>query len=311
MKLNKSFGEVAGEAQFKVGDKIRFIKQPIWFSSSHKEAWVKNWGFHNGIILNVCFRYKDHFSIIGSAVMVAPGVALSAKHVFFDDISKIAANEIRILCTGLTPHGLQLWAVTRLKTLSSADLSILELTLISHVESNDTFYLPPISTSMPRVGDKLLILGFAADKTKYPIIQQEKGNSGFVAQGDIRASFGSVSELFLNGRDKHLLPGPCIQIDCFAKSGISGGGVFNHEGSLIGVLSSSFDEEGPAFLSSIIPALTRQIVEGWPGKISESKNGLIGLYPDRCFIDNISCIKISNDNSGFSYSPWNLTSTSS
>jgi hypothetical protein len=309
MKLKQSYGKVAGEAQFKIGDKIKFAKQPIWFSSSHKEAWVANWEFHNGIILSICFRYKDHFSFIGSAVMVAPGVAISAKHVFFDDINEIASNEISVLCTGLTPLGLRLWELRHLKTLSSADLCILELKLISQVKPNDSFFLPPISTSLPRVGDKLLILGFAADKTKYPIIRK-KGNSGFAAKGDLRVSSGLVSAVFHHGRDLYLLPSLCFQIDCFAKSGISGGGVFNHEGSLIGVLSSSFDEEGPAFVSSIIPALSHQIVEGWPGKISESKNGLIGLYPDRCFIDDISCIIISDDNSEFSYTQWHLTPTS-
>ncbi len=310
MKLKQSFGRIAGQDDFTVGSKIRFLKQPIWLSTLHKEAWVAKWGFHNGIILSVYFRYKNHFSIMGSAVIVAPGVALSAKHIFFDDIDEIASNEISILCAGLTPLGLRLWGVKHIKTISSADLCVLELKLMSKVETNDSFFLPPISTSTPSVGDKLMIIGFVPDKTKYPI-NRNKRNSGFAAKGDLRASFGSVTEVFQRGRDQLMLPGPCIQIDCFAKSGVSGGGVFNHEGSLIGVLSSSFDEEGPAFVSSIIPALTRQIFEGWPGQVSKSQNGLIGLYPDRCFIDDISCIKISDDNSGFSYSPWNLSSTSS
>ena len=61
------------------------------------------------------------------------------------------------------------------------------------------------------------------------------------------------------------MPSPCVEVDMETLGGMSGGPVFNEEGHLVGVVSSSFDG-GPSYITLIWDAL-RLSVGGLPSEI--------------------------------------------
>ena len=78
-----------------------------------------------------------------------------------------------------------------------------------------------------------------------------------------------------------MLPSPCIEVNMETLGGMSGGPVFNEEGRLIGILSSSFDG-GPSYVTLIWDALRLSITnlpdEIWPDKYSGILEGIdLGL----------------------------------
>lgn len=80
-------------------------------------------------------------------------------------------------------------------------------------------------------------------------------------------STGVVSQVFPEGRDRVMLPGPVVIVDCASWGGMSGAPVFDEHGRLVGLLSCSFSqalETGPSAVSLVWPALAHRIVGGWP-----------------------------------------------
>lgn len=63
---------------------------------------------------------------------------------------------------------------------------------------------------------------------------------------------GKLIMEYPNGRDKSMLPNPCWQTDMHIHGGASGGPVFNSQGHVIGVNSTSLtDDTGCSFISTI------------------------------------------------------------
>lgn len=60
-----------------------------------------------------------------------------------------------------------------------------------------------------------------------------------------------VQEHFLQGRDRVMLPGPCLQTSIFVHGGASGGPVFNSRGLVIGVDSTGYEDEGLSFITPL------------------------------------------------------------
>ncbi len=100
-----------------------------------------------------------------------------------------------------------------------------------------------------------------------------------------------------------MLPWPSLQIDCPSWGGMSGGPVFDSEGKLLGLLSSSLDN-GPSFVSLLWPALTCPFEGGWPPESFEGKRTLLNI--DVCAIDNRSAVRVIKKNGGTAtaYETW-------
>ena len=65
---------------------------------------IYNMAHYDGVLLSVHFATNTWSTVEGSAVMVAPGVAIASAHVIEPLIPHIMASELVIYCTGLTPH---------------------------------------------------------------------------------------------------------------------------------------------------------------------------------------------------------------
>jgi hypothetical protein len=72
---------------------------------------IDNMAHYNGVLLSVHFATDTWSTVEGSAVMVAPGIALAAEHVIVPNLPEILTRKLNIFCTGLTPTGPRHWSV--------------------------------------------------------------------------------------------------------------------------------------------------------------------------------------------------------
>jgi hypothetical protein len=226
---------------------------------------VFNLAHYKGLLLSVHF-WTDHWSRVeGSAVLIAPGLAITAAHVIDDHFTDVMEGAKRMLCVGYTPDGPILWSVPGLARVENTELMILCLNLASSLPPSQTFHQAAVTTRLPGLGETVMIAGFRAsgenvswDEDQDFIVKDSHINYGM----DLRIGVGEVTQQFPTGRGS-ALPGPTVEVACSTPGGVSGGPAFDRSGRVFGVLSRSFNHEdgrGPSYVSMLVPALARQIV---------------------------------------------------
>src|SRR2546425_11567847 len=86
---------------------------------------ITNWDFFNGAVVAVHFGEMQGQRILGSGVLVAPGVVITARHVVEPEQDRLMAGEGGIICTGITSHGLMIWTCHQVTLVGNADISLL------------------------------------------------------------------------------------------------------------------------------------------------------------------------------------------
>ena len=289
------------------GSVLRFRPVPIWPAFQERTASLNNWDFFEGILLMVSFTDHAMHFIDGSAVLVAPGIALCATHVVEPRLPQLMAAEAHAMCKSITSSGLLLWNIRKVTLVPNSDFTILGLELASALPPNNEFRQAAITTRTPKAGEELLICGFRAQQAAFPISDRENIELG----GEVRLSKGTVSNLFVTGRDRCMLPWPTIEVACPAMGGMSGGPVFDSRGHLIGLLTSSLEtdnSDGVSYVSHIWPALTAQTEPVWPQGFFKCPACLLEMDPRICAIDKRDALKRTpyNNDSGYltEYRPW-------
>src|SRR5205823_2717409 len=123
--------------------------------------------FH-GVILAVVFTDSICDFVDGSAVLVAPGIALCAWHVVEPRISATMAGHVHLHCLGVTPSGSRLWHVRKVTHVPETDVAILGLSLASEISAGATLHQAYLTTRFPKVGERLTIYGFRAAAETFP-----------------------------------------------------------------------------------------------------------------------------------------------
>jgi len=211
-----------------------------------------------GVLLALSFRDKKGHHTTGSAAMVGPGIAICAAHVLQDKdyLEQITKGDATLVAQAPVLGGMLLWTVARVATVPDSDLAVLSMTLSSDFPADRRFAIASITTRMPAIGDELTLTGLSAIQRTTHI--SSKMNIE-VTPGCVK---GRVIDKFPDGRDRTMLPGPCLAVECEAQGGMSGGPVFDDRGYLVGVVSSSYEGSEISFVSHIWPALVR--AKAWP-----------------------------------------------
>lgn len=287
----------------------------INFSSLHykfdltaeRAIFVRDWDSMNGTLLAVVISTGTIDRIEGTAVVVAPGVALCAAHVVKPHWSDIGNSGKSMNCVGaIDEERLQLWTVRHITLVGSSDLAILEMELKSPFENGGTLSQVAMSTRLPAVDEKLSLVGLRASAEGFE--RQADGIRRFSLS--VIAAAGPVTAQYLNGRDRSMMPWPALEVDCPSWGGMSGGPVFDASGKLIGLLSSSFtatELEGPSYVSLVFPALVSRLKgTGWPAGVNAALKPLIEL--ELCDVDRRNALRIHEEfpdgSASYFYDPW-------
>ena len=204
-------------------------------------------------LVAVAYFDDDGPSFIGSGVMVAPGLLLTATHVL-DELR--ALGKYPIFLTFL-PTGARGWLAKESRNsmrkskyeegeANPSDLTLVSCTLNSDAVADYPLNLGTLKVGLPLVGERLWAFGF---------------RHGFVEDGvasvSPMVSSGLVTAAFPQGRGERM-PAPCIEVEMDTMGGMSGGPVVDSDGNVIGVVSSSIDG-GPSYVTLIWDALNYRI----------------------------------------------------
>ena len=258
-------------------DGLTFARVYVNLQTAPRSIDVTNWELFDGILLTVMISSKEEHLLLGSAIIVAPGVALTASHTFAGYEDKLKAGEMEASCFGITRHGGVNWKVEYITAVRDSDMSILGLRYMVALPPDRKFNLAYVTTRTPAMGERLVVAGFRASEKSFPADAARKNVN---VAGSLLICSGTVIGLHPKGRDRVLAPYPCVEIDCPMWGGMSGGPVFDMQGRLVGLNSRSWetpDEPSPMVASLMWPAMIQRFDGGWP--FSHSQKRLIETQP--------------------------------
>jgi Trypsin-like peptidase domain len=287
------------------GRRMEFSYKTVATMSTVPIGNMMEWHSFEGILLALMFKEEKVCKIEGSGVLVGPGIAIVAKHVLDPYFIKMGEGKSIPYCFGLTSNGMQIWKVNEIACVSHQnDLAILTMTYCAELPPANHFNLAKISTRLAKLGETLFFAGFRALGGAFEFGKEFSSP----LTGDVFLSTGIVTQQFPNGRGG-LLPGPCIEIDCPALGGMSGGPVFDADGLLVGILSTSYEGDGPSYATLIWPCLPTKFKGGWPNSLFAQTKSLLDLQKQNCcFIDKPEALDTSTLNADglgdYFYKPW-------
>ena len=118
-------------ASMGIGSTIKVEPVLVGYADAKTPAWLQDWTSFQGVLLSICVRDAVSNHICGSAVMVAPGIAIGARHVIDPALPALRKGEQAVYCFGLTPGSLRIWVLRKYTPVGDTDLAILGLELAS------------------------------------------------------------------------------------------------------------------------------------------------------------------------------------
>jgi hypothetical protein len=210
--------------------------------------------------------FGDKLLSIGSGIMIGPGLMLTATHVL-DEFPRAGSGPV--LLTLLPEGAARAWLPTATVTCSGksefmmhdrkvvSDLSVVSCSLNSDAHISHIVSFAPIELCLPLPGQRLWAVGFRQGKI-------EPG----AAPVTPLVSSGLVTACYPHGRGDRMRS-PCVEVAMEAQGGMSGGPVYNEDGFVVGIVSSSFDG-GPTYVTLVWDAL-RLSIDSLPAEIWGSR----------------------------------------
>jgi hypothetical protein len=226
----------------------------------------------------------------GSAVFIAPGVALTASHVlkaywkFFDTLGRwdedtsaeFALQALQYLPSRAEPI---VWHVVGAWHSGAIDIAVLQLEPEGDLPADYRWPYPTLNVWPPVVGTEAQALGFPVGDVAYSATAQ-----GWALAHAATGSVGKVTQCFPVRRDRTLLHYPSFEMDVETVDGMSGGGIFDRAGHLRGIICSGIDaaEAGPhvTYGSILWPSLGLPIHPTPHLGLSEGDTRLLNLARD-------------------------------
>ena len=244
-----------------VGASITF--SPISFGGSNandRPQSVYNWEFLKGAVLGVVLKSANSSTMIGTAVMIAPGIAITASHIFSDVLGDLPTGAVVPYCIGIRETTLEIWTVLKFSYDQGNDIAFLSVAASSKLPEDGQYYRMGLTTRAPKNGEKLHIVGFRSET----LVEEPQGHK---FAGHMFTSLGAVTAVYPCGRDRVLMPYPVIELNCGSLGGMSGGAAIDEHGFVMGIVSRGFetvDGDGPTYVSWIINAMGRVLEAPWP-----------------------------------------------
>jgi hypothetical protein len=209
---------------------------------------------------------------LGSAVLIAPRLALTARH-NLDEYSKdFDGRPLQDgVPLGFNIHAFQVfddgqihWDVVNTMNAIFADLTLLSLAPLRDEPRSEMRFVTPMDLVPPKLDDQVLVLGYHSGTAEMP---DEKT---LHLHSKAEMPHGPVREVFMEGRGGQLVH-PCFHVACLLEGGMSGCPAFNTSGRLCGVAyagaKASEGSEETAYFSLLWPAMGLSLgweYAGWP-----------------------------------------------
>jgi hypothetical protein len=217
---------------------------------------INDWQFFEGTILSVSVRSVEGTTVLGTAVCIAPGLAITAAHLFTEQqIAQIAGGTLSPFCTGITSDGMDFWIVRSVVYTPHNDIAYLTIEMRSALAQNRPLRSAVLTTRRPVIGETLSLVGFRMEAVE---------DAEF--RGHLYIAAGPVEDFLLEGWGRSR-PTPLAQVGCATLGRMSGGAAFDSDGLLIGIISSGINPaESPAasFVALPVNALNREMRISWP-----------------------------------------------
>lgn len=283
-----------------IGEKLR-LEWMNYFPLLKKGAvgLDEEWTHFSTSLLALSFVDGDHIRADGSAVLIGPGLALAARHVFDPVIEEIMAGALAPFAASVTNEGVVLWRLHQIIK-GATDVALLRLDLASDFPAEGLRFAT-LTTRTPSRGEPVMIAGARGEQ---PV------EVGAPLGLSVRIAVGEVGEVYATGRDSAILPHPCVEVRCLTVGGMSGGPAFDKHGHLIGILSTSIgdDENGPSNVSLWWPTAGDPIESTWPRGFARLPTNLLELAKERGVMiarpETLGTIKEHDGRTTVTYSPW-------
>lgn len=227
---------------------------------------IKNTEIFDGSILALGIKSENRSQIIGSAVIIGPGLAVSATHTIQDALDGLSNGSEALFMIGARGSVLDIWTASSISFAPDNDVTLISLKRESAMPEGNIFTKHRIRAKPPSIGEMLNIVGYRFEEpVEHRIEDGIPMESSF--SGNMYTARGATEAFFPDLRDNVLLPFPCFQIDCGALGGMSGGAVLDDQGRLLGIISSSFSlhqDDGFSYASWLIAGLNREVTISWP-----------------------------------------------
>jgi Trypsin-like peptidase domain len=214
----------------------------------------------------------DEWHPSGTAVVIAPRFAITAKHLFDEDWYKL--ETFSIVASQVLQDGTlgAFWTIDRVLPSPLTDISLLHLSPVRGSQSavEYSWERAPISCLVPpKVGETIIGFGYPRSEVEVTrasdIISVKWSDRPCITRGTVREVHDEI-------RDSGTLSYPCFRTNARFDNGMSGGPVFNEKGELCGIICSGiapFDdtEEWASYVSSLWPIMGILVdvpIEGYP-----------------------------------------------
>lgn len=239
-------------------NKRKFSKLPSFKNTEHSSVITE-------FALALTAVKNEEYHPSGTAIIIAPFLAISARHVMEDYVDKFESFTINdnsinyegtfslIAVQFIGDKNAAIWNITKVTTCQSTDICYLRLSPGQNVDKNYKWRIPKIDFSIPKIGDR--ISGFGYSESNIIFSDNVVEWSHFPA-----TTIGEVLELHEEKRDINMLNFPCFMVNARFDGGMSGGPVFNDNGYLCGLICSNLppsesDQQHVSYVTLLWPAL--------------------------------------------------------
>ena len=215
------------------GDRLTFNSLLPHLPNRPRFESVQDWRAFEGLVLAVAAAEPngESYSILGTAVMVAPGVALSAWHPLLEHREQFARKQKSLMCIGVGSDGVHAWWVMHTTQSDTTDVCILALRRASELPPSRTLNQATLTTRTPKLGEPVLMAGFRGAADRF----ERKAKGAMELEAGMLVSSGSVVQHHARARDSVMMPWPTLEIDGPTIGGMSGGPVLTRAATWLGL----------------------------------------------------------------------------
>lgn len=197
--------------------------------------------------------------VIGTATVISGFLAITAKHVLEDIVSRFGTAEIEQNRHEIREYAVRLyqilpgpeyaiWNIVNAWTCPETDIAILQLGLHGYTAPHppSSWKQPPLRATPPPIGSAIVGFGY-----RNSVVETTPNDCGYHLDlnDEPIASTGEVEDILPEGNPAGRFSFPCFRVNARFDGGMSGGPVIDTAGNVCGIVSGTYGDSGDGHLS--------------------------------------------------------------